>query len=164
VGLLLAGFATGGLWCFPRWQPITEEDFERLKEGMTQEEVLALLGRKPNAKGEWFAMRPLVEGDPVYWFWSEASHRVYYRDDHDRMVDELLNTALEEPVIGDMMLDGNVIGVSFNDKGRVSGMAFCKAARPTWRQKLQTWLYSQGLAKSAHQDLGELRFFVRSGE
>jgi hypothetical protein len=142
LGLLLTGLVAGGWWCFPRWQPIPEEKFHQISLGMTQDEVMAVLGREPDAKGEWFSNISLMGIGRIYCIWSEGSHRVYYRDGQDREVYELLNVINEVPVYGDMVLDGNVLGVSFDDDGRVSGTRFSKSVRMTWWQRLRARLQS----------------------
>ena len=121
-----------GIFCTSSKKQITREDYEKLRIGMTFDEVRAVFGRDPDGKGKW----PL-DCKTLDWEWSVWT-------DH---VTPCGGKAVFFPpggggfVSNGLIFDGNTAGVSFDAHGRVTGTCFgVSHAPPSIFERVRDWI------------------------
>jgi hypothetical protein len=110
--------------------------YAQLRRGMTAREVRLLFGRPADAKARQFSLLGIGRhGDPEYWLWAQQVTPA--RPDEPNNLERYPRDGY---LVGDKVLTGDVIGVSFDENGRVDGGMFSPNPALSDEQFLQRWL------------------------
>jgi len=118
--ILLTAVLFSGIFHTPVKKQITREDYEKVKIGMTFEEVRAVFGRDPDGTGSWPGGFQTLKSESLVW------------TDH---VTRCGASGFPCPgwsdfVCNGLIFDGNTIGVGFDTNGRVNSIHFSSSDVP----------------------------------
>jgi hypothetical protein len=109
--------------------------------GMTAKELRAFIGRAPDAKGPNFDTSICSlhwRNDCLVFYWADSARKECFLDHRlDRKIDR------DQPLVDGIMLLGDVVGVSFDDQGKIIQM-FRQSTNEDQGlvNQVRTWLHS----------------------
>jgi hypothetical protein len=99
---------------------ISHEVYDAIALGMTQQQVLGLVGRQPDAVGGWGKGRPDLlasQNDVAVWTWAEKSARF---NGVPRLPDGRIDPDVLRRLFSGVLCEGNILRVGWDEDGKAT--------------------------------------------